>query len=308
MDFFKRILVDIDSDATAHPALERAVLLAGATGAALTITDVMAISPHHRRHLRPQMEEELVARRRAQLNRIAATIGDRAAEVKLLVGRAATVLTEEVIRGRHDLLMRSHSRDESGAVIDHFGAVDMELLRQCPCAVMLVRHGSVAQHPRIAAAVNASSIDEVEQALNVKIATSALALADVLGGGAALLHAWSPAFERTIRMHATEDALASYVDDARIRAGEDLRALVQSLGDAFGRVPMIQRRGTPEDVILEFVAAEATDILVMGTVARGGISGFLFGNTAERVLRKLRCSVLTLKPDNFVSPVRIHSI
>ena len=43
----------------------------------------------------------------------------------------------------------------------------------------------------------------------------------------------------------------------------------------------------------------------MGTVARGGIPGLVFGNTAERVLRKLRCSVLTLKPDNFVSSVRV---
>ena len=51
----------------------------------------------------------------------------------------------------------------------------MELLRKCPCAVMLVRHGSVVQHPRVAAAVNVSTVDEVEQALNVKIATAALA-------------------------------------------------------------------------------------------------------------------------------------
>ena len=44
MEFFKRILVDIDSDATVHPALDRAILLARATGAALTVTDVMAVS------------------------------------------------------------------------------------------------------------------------------------------------------------------------------------------------------------------------------------------------------------------------
>jgi nucleotide-binding universal stress UspA family protein len=51
--------------------------------------------------------------------------------------------------------------------------------------------------------------------------------------------------------------------------------------------------------------SEGVDVLVMGTVARGGIPGMLIGNTAERVLRKLPCSVLTVKPDGFESPVRL---
>jgi nucleotide-binding universal stress UspA family protein len=43
----------------------------------------------------------------------------------------------------------------------------------------------------------------------------------------------------------------------------------------------------------------------MGTVARGGIAGLLVGNTAERVLKRLSCAVLALKPEGSVSPVRI---
>jgi nucleotide-binding universal stress UspA family protein len=68
----------------------------------------------------------------------------------------------------------------------------------------------------------------------------------------------------------------------------------------------VLRRGKPDNVIPEFVVSEGIDVLVMGTLARAGISGVLIGNTAERVLRKLPCSVLTLKPDGFVSPVRIE--
>ena len=141
MELFKRILVDIDSDATVHPALDRAILLAKATGAALTVTDVMAVSLYERRYLPAHLEEELITRRRSQLAQIASTVRDVRAEAKLLVGRPATVLTQEVIRGNHDLLMRSHGREESGTVTSDFGAVDMELLRKCPSAVMLVRHG-----------------------------------------------------------------------------------------------------------------------------------------------------------------------
>jgi universal stress protein E len=36
--------------------------------------------------------------------------------------------------------------------------------------------------------------------------------------------------------------------------------------------------------------------VVMGSVARRGIPGFLIGNTAERVLPRLPSSVLVVKP------------
>lgn len=305
MELFKRILVDIDADAIVHPALERAIVLARATGAQLTVTDVVAVSPYERRYLPGQLEEDLLERRRGQLTRLVSAIRDVKAEAKLMVGRTATVLIQEVIRSNHDLLMRSHTRNDNGAVVKEFGAVDMELLRKCPCAVMLVRHGSVAPHPRIVAAVNASVVDEIEQSLNRKIAASALRLAELINGAPMILNAWAPFGERMIQAHAAEDAFATYVDEARARAAADLRTLAQSLDGAFAQVPMIQRRGNPEDVIPEFVVAEGVDVLVLGTVARGGIPGLLIGNTAERVLRKISCSVLAVKPDDFVSPVRL---
>jgi nucleotide-binding universal stress UspA family protein len=43
----------------------------------------------------------------------------------------------------------------------------------------------------------------------------------------------------------------------------------------------------------------------MGTVVRTGIPGLLIGNTAETVFHHVRCSVLAVKPDSFVSPVSL---
>ena len=45
--------------------------------------------------------------------------------------------------------------------------------------------------------------------------------------------------------------------------------------------------------------------IVMGTVCRTGIPGFFIGNTAEYVLSRVHCSVLTMKPAGFVSPVTL---
>ncbi|MDZ7686912.1 MAG: universal stress protein [Gammaproteobacteria bacterium] len=44
---------------------------------------------------------------------------------------------------------------------------------------------------------------------------------------------------------------------------------------------------------------KGVDLLVMGTLSRSGIPGMLIGNTAERVLNDVDCSVLTLKPKGF---------
>ena len=41
----------------------------------------------------------------------------------------------------------------------------------------------------------------------------------------------------------------------------------------------------------------------MGTMARAGLEGYLIGNTAETVLQRVLCFVLTVQPDGFVSPV-----
>jgi nucleotide-binding universal stress UspA family protein len=48
------------------------------------------------------------------------------------------------------------------------------------------------------------------------------------------------------------------------------------------------------------------DLVVMGTVARTGIPGFIMGNSAEAILSQIDCSVLAIKPPGFTSPVSLE--
>jgi nucleotide-binding universal stress UspA family protein len=298
MESFRNILVDIDATAASHPALERALLLAGKTGAALTVTDVVTVPAG--------VEEALVEDRRRQLARIAREAAGVAVTAKLLIGRPATTLIEEVLRSKHDLIMRSHARDVAASGPRLFGAVDMELLRKCPCPVLLVRHGQAVANPRIACAIDVSSEEPDTKALNAKIVSLARMIAECLDSDPpALLHAWMPFAERVVRTHTAADQFAAYVDAARQRAIAALRDVAGASEGRFDDTRIQLRRGEPQDAIPEFVVSEGIDLIVMGTVARGGIPGMLIGNTAERVLRKLHCSVLTVKPDGFVSPVRL---
>ena len=60
-------------------------------------------------------------------------------------------------------------------------------------------------------------------------------------------------------------------------------------------------------LIPALAAAREVELIVMGTVSRSGVAGLLIGNTAEKVLNQVDCSVLTVKPDDFITPVKLDA-
>ena len=47
------------------------------------------------------------------------------------------------------------------------------------------------------------------------------------------------------------------------------------------------------------------DLIVMGTIVHSGVEGLLLGSTAEKVLGEAEVSVLAVKPEGFVSPIKL---
>jgi len=43
----------------------------------------------------------------------------------------------------------------------------------------------------------------------------------------------------------------------------------------------------------------------MGTIGRSGLAGLLIGSTAEKLIDRVNCSILAIKPANFQSPITI---
>ena len=66
-------------------------------------------------------------------------------------------------------------------------------------------------------------------------------------------------------------------------------------------------KGSAKNVVPAMAHELAVDLVVMGTVARTGTAGFFMGNTAESVLAQLDCSVLTIKPPGFTSPITLDA-
>lgn len=306
----KSILVDIDAVAARHPALTTAMRVAARRGAALKLVDVLPDVPGEARvFVTSRVEDELVGHRYECLSSLAAELRKEipvGITVEVLRGRPAVALVREVVRAGHELLVRSHGRGGSVDTPAPFGSIDIELLRTCPCAVWLVGPNGTHQPMRIAAAVHPSPDDPGQQALNLKILDLAATVAEQEAGRLTVVQAWQAFGEELLRARMTEAEIAQYVDAARQKAAAALAALLAGCGERLAGAKIELVNGEPHEAILAFAADAGIDLVVMGTVVRTGLPGFLFGNTAERVLRGLRCSVLAVKPDGFVSPVGLE--
>ena len=83
-----------------------------------------------------------------------------------------------------------------------------------------------------------------------------------------------------------------------------LDAAIQQIEPVEIKVYKHLRKGDSEHVLSQMTETLDIDLLIMGTVGRTGIPGFFIGNTADAILRKVTCSVLTIKPEKFKTPVK----
>lgn len=298
------VLVDVDALAEDQSALVQARELAIRCGACLKIVDVLPRVPPSARHfVTADFEQELVEHRTGRLQSVAAQVVGVEMTTELLRGRPATALIREVLAAGHDLLVRSHARDLADQP-KRYGAVDMELLRSCPCPVWLIGRRAAPHTPwRLVAAINPNADDVTEQQLNVMVVDWALMLRDITGADLTLLHAWTVFGGSVLRSRLPEHEFLEYIESARRASQDAMVTFTRPLADRLNGVTVQLVEGEPERAISHFVETNGVDLVVMGTVARSGIPGLVMGNTAERVLQRLRGSVLAIKPPGFVSPV-----
>jgi nucleotide-binding universal stress UspA family protein len=172
----------------------------------------------------------------------------------------------------------------------------------------MVKLSGTTRHRRVIAAVNPDPDDVEQSGLNAKILDLAAALARLDGAELHVVHAWQFFGEgalRSSRVGLTPAQADAIIESNRAQAFERLEQLVRENRPA-DIVPQVHLvRGDAALSLLRAVGELRADLLVMGTVSRTGIAGLIIGNTAETVLNRVNCSVLAVKPDGFVSPVRL---
>ncbi len=92
----------------------------------------------------------------------------------------------------------------------------------------------------------------------------------------------------------SEQANLQFYKDAVQRSAEQIESTyLQKMGDYKNALIRVLS-GHPASEILNFIDLEKVDLVVMGTHGLTGMAHFFLGSTAERVVRRANCSVLTV--------------
>jgi nucleotide-binding universal stress UspA family protein len=286
--------------------LARAVSLAESHRAGLTVLDVVAPV----RNL-----QEIPAERKEALEILIRPFEKQIKiETRVMTGTVFLEIIRLVLRNSHDLVMKAA---ENPAFLKRlFGSNDMHLLRKCPCPVWLVKLPEKSKYDCVMAAVDFDPLKPtaLEQALNREILelSGLVALSD--SSALHIVHAWEAFAVATLRSRRDKavDDTALYVEKERTLHQNGLNAQAGMLQDLIGKDSydrLSPRLHLPNGPAQKMIASSATelkaDLVVMGTVARTGIPGFIIGNTAESILDQLDCSVIAVKPPGFVTPVKL---
>lgn len=307
---FQRILYVSRGTADETDALKQALSLARNDAASLHAVVVSPMLPKVLREYESNYDTSLAERIRVSIADARATLKMSPEEVHVSVevepsDTPAIHIVRRVLRNAHDLVIKEAEPTQPHA---GFRALDMQLLRQCPCPLWLCRPISRSRTDiRVAVAVDPQSMEPSGADLALQLLRLSRSLADSFSGELTVVSCWDFEFEEYLRhqpwVSISEEAIDKSLSMAEREHRIALDALIAESGIA-GGMHVRHARGRPDRTIPRLVHELGIDILVMGTVARTGIPGFVIGNTAENTLRELRCSLLALKPKGFVSQVR----
>lgn len=311
MERFKNILLVHDDRASGEPTLTRTVELAARNQAKLTVIKVISQIPHDYRvlitSLMPEEIMEIAVREQTLLlkKQIAPFEKTIKIQLRVVIGREFIEIVKEVLRNNHDLVIKT-ARGMSGRIGVLFGSTAMHLLRKCPCPVWLIKPGQGQYYDRIMAAVDMEPSISEDNNLNNKIMRLATSLAQTENSELHIVHVWKKpdiSYLTDELNYLPPDNISKLYNEAKNMHIKWLNEFLEQFKDKQYQGHL--EEGTAGRVIPEFAEQHQVDLIVMGTICRTGIPGFFIGNTAEKILHRIDCSVLAVKPDGFISPIQL---
>jgi nucleotide-binding universal stress UspA family protein len=295
MDQIKSVLVPIDFSECSADALRQAARIASWTNASLAAINVAEVpayavdpQPFFPVALPDMMAVLAVARERWGLWAPAKEIG-RPVEFDAVLGVPRMEVVERIRRDRPDLVVvGAHGQTERRGA----GPVASACVQYAPTKVLVVRQGQSGEFKSVVACLDftETSLMVLEQAIRI-------AAHD--GAAMRIVHIyddpWRGAAPPPHLAGTLPEITAKYADAVRQRMEEFCAPLaheIRALKATFhAEAAASHGRG-----IIDFAAREKADLVVLGTRAKWNLRDFVWGSTAERVMRELPCSTLTVPP------------
>lgn len=305
---YKRILVAVDFSPHAAAAVRQAVWLARQTGAQLTLAHTL---PDLRRVVHSASHQAKVdlfygdggvfqrevrqasdAKMREMIAKLNAA--DLNVKVETLLGTPYAELTHAVQQEGHDLVLAG-TRGLAAWEQFFVGSTAQRLIRKCPASVWIVKAEHAGPPKAVLAATDFSDVSR-------RAVLQGLWVAQQASAEFHLLHVIDAA-------DVPEDIISRIPEGSSLRreineaARQRLDDFVESLNADPEHIQRHLSFGTPWQEVGRLAQHLKIDLIALGTVGRSGINGVLLGNTAEKVLGACDCSILTVKPADFVSPI-----
>jgi len=301
---YENILVAIDYSTYARAALKQAVWLARSCNAKLTLIHAAADEARWI-HANPVLDvlhdrvrDEFEVREDSG-NRMRQMVADESAgdldvNFKTQIGEPFVEIIHAVQNEGYDLVLAG-TRGLANWEQFFVGSTAKRLIRKCPASVWIVNVENAGPPKAVLAATDFSEVSR-------KAVLEGLWVADRTGASFHLLHVidlGDVPLDVISRIPHGSSLQKEIQEEAQRRLDE----FVKSLETTRIRLQSHMIFGTPWKEIQRLVQQLNVDLIAIGTVGRNGIKGLLLGNTAEKVLDHCDCSVLTVKPDGFVSPI-----
>ena len=208
------------------------------------------------------------------------TLVERGYPVRQILSRAAALPADLVVVGTHG---------RSGFERLILGSVTEKVLRNAPCPVMAVPPPAVSAgklpYTRLLCPVDFS--DSSEAALQF-----ACSLAEEADARLTIVHVfdWESGDDPILARFDT----AEFFEVVEQQSRERLERLVPTEARVWCKPETVTARGKPYREILALADAKEADLIVLGVRGRNPIDLALFGSTANQVVRRARCPVLTV--------------
>lgn len=310
MNEIRRILVAIkDPNAKKLPAVAKASQLARACGAELILFQSIALPVYIEGDLSCMRAGLADAERctgeacEAALEAIARRLRRKGLQVSVSAQFDYPIyeaVIREATRLKADLIVAEQHHGHRAASLLHL--VDWELLRLSPVPVLLVKDARAYRRPKVLAAVDPEHTYAKPVWLDREILCAGQEITQALGGTLHAVHAYAPIPALAFPTGAiTQEQVAAVQARCGKEAAQKLRRELRDAEITNAVSHVVGRH--PSDAIAEVAGKIRSSLVVMGAISRSGFKRLLIGNTAERVLDRLACDVLVIKPGHLINRI-----
>ena len=223
-------------------------------------------------------------------------------QTEMLRGVAHVEIIRKAIKDNHDIVFKTMLGDNQNTNTT-FGFVAKKLLRKLPGTLFLV-HPECNDIERVVLTLAPNVTRDEDHVFSQSIASTAHSWAQHSQADLLALHVWNVYGEAMMSERLQESELYKYLDNERKAASDFMDIALDKLSLDIPKEQAILIEGEPDVIIPNFATNPVNDLIVMGSVARAGVRGLLLGNTAESILEKVSCSIMVVKPEDFVSPIQ----